>query len=132
MRTLFEEIELEADHLEAFPHQLSGGQRQRVVLAQALAAEPRLLIADEPTASLDSVTTAQVLELLNRLVERRQLALLHIAHDPRVLRATCRRLAVLDRGRIVESGPVDRILTTPRHPETVGLLGGGPGSEVGP
>ena len=120
--SLFGEIELEAEHLEAFPHQLSGGQRQRVVLAQALAAEPALLIADEPTASLDSVTTSQVLELLNRLVGQRQLALLHIAHDPWVLRATCRRLGVFHTGRIVESGSTDRVLRRPEHPDARALL----------
>lgn len=119
---LFEEVELEASLTEAYPHQLSGGQRQRVLVAQALACDPVLILADEPTASLDAITAEAVLSLLRQRVEARGTALLHIAHDPRVLARTCERLLVMYAGQVIEEGPLDVVSRHPRHPYTAALL----------
>jgi peptide/nickel transport system permease protein len=106
----------------AFPHELSGGQRQRVVIAMALANDPELIIADEPTTALDVTTQAQVLLLLNRLRRERGAALLFISHDFGVIASLCDRVHVMYGGRVVESGPVAEVLETPRHPYTQRLL----------
>ncbi len=106
----------------AYPHQLSGGQRQRIVIAQALACRPALVIADEPTASLDSTAQKQVLDLLRRLRERFGVAFLYISHDPLVMAEMADRLIVLHAGRSVEEGPCADVLARPRHPYTEGLL----------
>ena len=106
----------------AYPHQLSGGQRQRVMIALALACRPALVIADEPTTALDVVMQAQVLQLLERLREQLGLALILISHDLGVLAETCDRIAVMYAGRVVETGPVDRVIATPQHPYTKRLL----------
>ena len=106
----------------AFPHQLSGGQRQRIVIAQALAHRPDLVVADEPTASLDSVTQGQILDLLGSLRERLGVAFLLISHDPLVLEAMADRVLVMYAGRRVEEGACDQILDGPLHPYTAGLL----------
>ena len=106
----------------AYPHQLSGGQRQRIVIAQALACRPALVIADEPTASLDSTTESQVLELLQRLKERLGVAFLYISHDPLVLARMADRLLVMYAGRRLEEGPREDVLGDPLHPYTEGLL----------
>ena len=113
----------------AYPHQLSGGQRQRIVIAQALACRPELLIADEPTVSLDSVTEKQVLDLLRRLRDERGMAVLHISHDPLVLAEVADRLLVMYAGRWVEEGPCRSVLADPRHPYTRGLLAALPPGE---
>jgi peptide/nickel transport system ATP-binding protein len=105
-----------------YPHQLSGGQRQRVMIALALACNPSLVIADEPTTALDVVMQAQILELLERLRERLGLALILISHDLGVLAETCDRIAVMYAGRIVESGPVAAVFENPQHPYTKRLL----------
>jgi peptide/nickel transport system ATP-binding protein len=105
----------------AYPHQLSGGQRQRVLIALALACEPRLLIADEPTTALDVMVQAQVLELLAELQRDRGLALLFITHDLSVLTSTCERLAVMYAGRIVEDGPSHDVFGHPEHPYSTAL-----------
>jgi peptide/nickel transport system ATP-binding protein len=113
----------EADRiLDSYPHQLSGGQRQRVLIAQALAADPDLLIADEPTASVDAAIQTDVLGLLRRLQQTRRLALLFISHSPTVLAAIADRVSVLSAGRIVEEGPADRVLLAPAHPCTRSLV----------
>jgi oligopeptide/dipeptide ABC transporter ATP-binding protein len=108
--------------LRNFPHQLSGGMRQRVVGAMAIAAPPRLLIADEPTTSLDLTIQAQYLGLLKELQERHGLAMIFVTHDLGIVARVCDRVAVMYGGRIVEIGPVRRIFTAPAHPYTQALL----------
>ncbi len=112
-----------AIHMRAYPHQLSGGMRQRVMVAVALAGEPSLLIADEPTTALDVTIQDQILELLQRIRKRRNMGLLLISHDPGVVARLCGRVAVFYGGKIVETGVTETILDDPRHPYTRGLLG---------
>ncbi len=111
-----------------YPHQLSGGMRQRVMIAMALACDPALLIADEPTTALDVTIQAQILELLDSLKERLDMAVLLITHDLGVVAETAQRVAVLYAGRVVETGPVEALLLAPRHPYTKGLLLAMPGT----
>jgi dipeptide transport system ATP-binding protein len=108
--------------LAAFPHQLSGGMAQRVMIAMAIACNPRLLIADEPTTALDVTVQAQVLELLVRLQRERGMALLLITHDLAVVAETVQRVMVMYAGQAVETGPVPEIFETPKHPYTQALL----------
>ncbi|CAH2600311.1 putative oligopeptide ABC transporter ATP binding subunit [Rhodovastum atsumiense] len=112
--------------LEAFPHQLSGGQRQRVMIAMALANDPALLIADEPTTALDVTIQAQILKLLAAEKAARGLALLLISHDLAVVRRYADRVCVMKDGRVVESGRVDQVFTVPQHPYTCALLAAEP------
>ena len=107
---------------EAYPHQLSGGQRQRVAIAAALAAAPELLIADEPTTALDVTVQAEILDLLDGLVDDRGSSLLFITHDLALASRMTTRLAVMDRGRFVESGATRGIIAAPRHSATRSLL----------
>ncbi len=111
-----------AQRLRAFPHQLSGGMRQRVVGAMAIAAPPRLLIADEPTTSLDLTIQAQYLGLLKELQQRHRFALVFVTHNLGIVAKICDRVAVMYAGRIVEMGPVRRIFTRPAHPYSRALL----------
>lgn len=123
VRDLFSQVRL-ADPdkvIDAYPHQLSGGMRQRVMIAMALACEPELLIADEPTTALDVTTQAQILELLRDLVRARGMALLFITHDLGVVRQLCERAVVLYAGRVAETAPVAGLFTAPYHPYTAGL-----------
>jgi len=106
-----------------YPHHFSGGMRQRVVIALALAAEPRLLIADEPTTALDVSIQAQIIALLKRLAAERGAAVMLITHDMGVIAETAHRVAVMYAGRIVEIGPVRDVIHAPRHPYTIGLMG---------
>jgi peptide/nickel transport system ATP-binding protein len=103
---------------QAYPHELSGGQKQRVMIAMALACDPDLIIADEPTTALDVVVQAQVLDVLSGLVRDRNLTLVMISHDLAVLAAVCERIVVMRDGRIVEEGPSQKILGAPEHPHT--------------
>jgi peptide/nickel transport system ATP-binding protein len=112
-----------AERIEHYPHQFSGGMRQRIVLALALAGEPRLIVADEPTTALDVSIQAQIIELLKRLVRERGTAVLLITHDMGVIAETANRVAVMYAGRIVEEGPVAEVIHRPRHPYTAGLMG---------
>jgi peptide/nickel transport system ATP-binding protein len=118
---LLELVGLPARRSQDYPHQLSGGQRQRVLIGLALACDPRLLIADEPTTALDVMVQAQVLRLLEDLQERFGLAVIFITHDLSTLAAVCERLAVMYAGRLVEQGPSKALLESPAHPYTRGL-----------
>jgi oligopeptide/dipeptide ABC transporter ATP-binding protein len=111
-----------ARRADDYPHQLSGGMRQRVMIAMALACDPKLLIADEPTTALDVTIQAQILELLNELRKSRELGVLLITHDLGVVAEVADRVAVMYTGRIVEQSPVDELFARPRHPYTEGLL----------
>ena len=113
----------EADRIfTSYPHQLSGGQRQRILIAQAIACKPALLIADEPTASLDATVQMDTLLLLKKLVREREMAMVFISHDPQVLRMMADRVMVMYAGRIVESGPLEEVFQRPKHPYTQALL----------
>ena len=109
--------------IDAYPHEFSGGMRQRVVLALALCAEPRLLVADEPTTALDVSIQAQIIALLKRLCRERGTAVMLITHDMGVIAETADRVAVMYSGRIVEIGPVRDVVREPKHPYTKGLMG---------
>jgi oligopeptide/dipeptide ABC transporter ATP-binding protein len=111
-----------ARRAEDYPHQLSGGMRQRVMIAMALACDPRVLIADEPTTALDVTIQAQILELLNELRRTRDLGVLLITHDLGVVAEVADRVAVMYTGRIVEHSPVSELFARPKHPYTEGLL----------
>jgi oligopeptide/dipeptide ABC transporter ATP-binding protein len=111
-----------ARRLDDYPHQLSGGMRQRVMIAMALACNPKLLIADEPTTALDVTIQAQILELLDELRKQRELAVLLITHDLGVVAEVADRVAVMYTGRIVEESPVEELFARPKHPYTEGLL----------
>ena len=108
--------------LREYPHQLSGGMRQRVVIAMALACDPRLLIADEPTTALDVTIQAQIMDLLRRLKSEREMATLLITHDLGVVAENADRVAIMYNGLILEYAPVRAIFNDPRHPYTSGLL----------
>jgi oligopeptide/dipeptide ABC transporter ATP-binding protein len=108
--------------LKDYPHQFSGGMRQRAMIAMALACEPKLLIADEPTTALDVTIQAQILDLLRDLVTERNTALILITHDLGVVAGMCERVNVMYGGMIVEAGPADALFARPRHPYTLGLL----------
>ncbi|MCX5561237.1 ABC transporter ATP-binding protein [Streptomyces sp. NBC_00038] len=113
---LLEHVGLPTARADAYPHELSGGQRQRVMIAMALACDPRLVIADEPTTALDVMIQAQILRLIQQLVTEQELGLIMISHDLAVLSDTCDRLAVMYAGRVVEEGPAQQVYEDARHP----------------
>ena len=108
--------------LRDYPHQFSGGMRQRAMIAMALACEPKVLIADEPTTALDVTIQAQILDLLRDLVTERGTALMLITHDLGVVAGTCERVNVMYAGTLVEAGTAEELFAEPRHPYTLGLL----------
>ena len=115
--------------IDHYPHQFSGGMRQRVVIALALAAEPRLIVADEPTTALDVSIQAQIIALLRRICREHQAAVMLVTHDMGVIAETCDRVAVMYAGRVVEIGPVQEVIHAPAHPYTAGLMGSIPSME---
>ncbi|WP_349369117.1 ATP-binding cassette domain-containing protein [Salinarimonas sp.] len=121
-RDLMAEVELPADRLSAYPHELSGGQRQRVAIAMALAAEPEVLIADEPTTGLDVLVQKAILDLLARLSAARGLAVLFVTHDLPMIARRAARLAILQEGRLVETGEPAALEASPRHGHTRALF----------
>jgi peptide/nickel transport system ATP-binding protein len=126
---LLEQVQLPdpSSLIRRYPHQLSGGQQQRVMIAAAIAADPELLIADEPTTALDVTVQEEILRLLIDLSERRTMSLLFVSHDLGVIRFVCDRVAVIYGGRIAETGPVEEVIGRPMHPYTNALLAANPG-----
>jgi len=122
---LLQEVGIPApeQRIDHYPHQFSGGMRQRVVIALALAANPRLVIADEPTTALDVSIQAQIIALLKRLTREHGMAVMLVTHDMGVIAETADRVAVMYAGRLVEHGPVRAVVQHPQHPYTVGLMG---------
>ena len=118
------------ERLNAYPHQFSGGMRQRVAIATALLHRPKLIIADEPTTALDVTIQSQILSEMQKLCGESGTALIWITHDLSVVAGLADRVAVMYAGRIVEEGPVDGVLSAPRHPYTHGLIGSVPGSKL--
>jgi peptide/nickel transport system ATP-binding protein len=110
------------ERIDHYPHQFSGGMRQRVVIALALAAEPKLIVADEPTTALDVSIQAQIIQLLKRVCQQRGAAVMLITHDMGVIAETCDRVAVMYAGRVAEIGPVHEVINQPAHPYTMGLM----------
>ncbi len=121
---MMKDVELDdAENLyDKYPHELSGGMRQRVMIAAALICDPKLLIADEPTTALDVTIQAQIIELLKRINREKGTAILFISHDLGVVRSLCSRVVVMNKGRIVESGPVETVFTNPREEYTKKLI----------
>lgn len=118
-----------AERIDHYPHQFSGGMRQRVVIALALAAEPKLIVADEPTTALDVSIQAQIIQLLKRVCKERGAAVMLITHDMGVIAETCDRVAVMYAGRVAEIGPVHEVINQPAHPYTMGLMASIPDME---
>lgn len=119
---LLEKVGLDPRRKDSYPHQLSGGMRQRAMIAMALALEPELIIADEPTTALDVITQDHILEEINDLTEELGNSLIVITHDISVIAETCDRVGVMYGGELVEVGPVKEVFTNPQHPYTLGLI----------
>ena len=119
---LLDTVELPSEMLDRFPHELSGGQRQRIAIARALSVSPALLILDEPTSALDVVTQSHLLRMIKKLQAVTRTAILYISHDFVATASVCDHIAVLNDGRIVESGDVAQILQEPQHPYTRAIV----------
>jgi peptide/nickel transport system ATP-binding protein len=126
-RDLLELVDLPPDAISRYPHQFSGGQRQRIAIARALALDPDVLVADEAVSALDVSVQAQVLELLDEIQQRLGIALLFITHDLRVAAQICDRIAVMQRGIVVEQGPTAEVFAAPKHEYTRALFEAAPG-----
>ncbi|CAN7365999.1 ATP-binding cassette domain-containing protein [Bosea sp. LjRoot90] len=131
VRTVLAEVGLSPpeSYLSKHPHQLSGGQRQRVCIARAIILEPRFLVADEPVSMLDVSIKWEIVRLLKRLASDRGIAMLYITHDLATVGAVCDRLAIMYRGRIVETGPVEEVLAAPSDPYTCALIAAIPSAD---
>jgi peptide/nickel transport system ATP-binding protein len=132
VRHLVNDMELPADVLQRYPSELSGGQRQRIAIARAIALKPSLIVADEPVSALDITTQAKILALLGRLRDRLGVSFLFISHDLGVVSELCDRVIVLEKGRIVESGPTGRVFDRPEHAYTRQLIASIPGQRRAP
>ena len=126
---LLELVGLRPEHARRYPHEFSGGQRQRLAIARALAVEPKLIVADEPTTALDVSIQAQIITLLKNICKSRGAAVMLITHDMGVIAETCDRVAVLYAGRVAEIGPVHDVINQPSHPYTAGLMASIPDME---
>jgi peptide/nickel transport system ATP-binding protein len=124
---LFQLVGIDPSRLDHFPHEFSGGMRQRAMIAMALACNPDILIADEPSTALDVIVQAQVLQLLRQLKERLNLSLIIISHDLSIIAETCENVAIMYGGKIAERGDIFAVFKNPLHPYTQGLLGAFPG-----
>ncbi len=125
-KSLFKEVGLEASRLRDYPHEFSGGMRQRAIIAQALACDPRLMIADEPVTALDVIVQGKILDLLNKLQRKYNLAVLLITHDLSVIAEESDRVGIMYAGSIMEMGDVVSIYKEPLHPYTAKLIGAFP------
>lgn len=119
---MLKRVGISADRIDEYPHQFSGGMKQRVIIAIALACNPKLLLADEPTTALDVTIQAQVLDMIRKLKTEMNTAMILISHDLGVVAQTCDRVAIIYAGRIVETGNLRDIYKNPKHPYTIGLL----------
>lgn len=127
---LLESVGLGAGYLQRYPHEASGGQLQRVAIARALALKPKLIIADEPTSALDVSVRAQILNLLADLQKVQGISFLHVSHDLAVIRLYSDRVAVMHRGKIVETGPSEKVFRSPQHPYTRSLVEATPEADL--
>jgi len=131
-KALLEHVGLDPSAYDRYPHEFSGGQRQRVGIARALMFKPKLLIADEAVSALDVSIQAQILQLLEKIQQETGVAMIFITHDLRVASQICDRIAVMQKGRIVEYGPPSQIFTAPRSDYTRELVAAIPGRSTGP
>jgi peptide/nickel transport system ATP-binding protein len=123
---LFRQVGLSSDGLDRYPHEFSGGQRQRIAIARALAANPQVIVADEPVSSLETATQVQILDLLKEVGRQNNISYIFISHDIAAVARICDRIAVLQHGRIVELAPTTQLLTSPSHPYTMAMLDAAP------